>query len=216
MTRRGDMESRRAMPKLTSCARRRERGVVLFIALIVLVALMLASVSLVRSVDTGNIIAGNLAFKQASVQAADFGIEVAAAALPNIITAGVNTDITAAGGPPNYWYYATRRGADANGVPMATADGAGAPAAINWSSVPVATTIAGNTVQVVIDRLCNAPTPSVEDIEINCFYDGSADDGSRNISSAVIKSVPTVYYRVTARVTGPRNTLSVVQAILGR
>jgi hypothetical protein len=32
----------------------------------------------------------------------------------------------------------------------------------------------------------------------------------------VIKSMPTVYYRVTAQVTGPRNTLSMVQAILGR
>src|SRR3954469_13437461 len=98
----------------------RERGVVLFIALIVLVALMLASVSLVRSVDTANIIAGNLAFKQASVQAADFGIETEAAALPTIITTtGVNTDVTPTGGSPNYWYYGTRRATDANGAPMA-------------------------------------------------------------------------------------------------
>jgi type IV pilus assembly protein PilX len=212
-----DIQRRRARPDVACCNTRRERGVVLFIALIVLVALMLASVSLVRSVDTGNIIAGNLAFKQASVQAADFGIEVAAAALPTIITTtGVDTDLTATGGPPNYWYYATRRATDGSGAPLATAEGAGTPAAINWANVPVATTVAGNTVKVVIDRLCNAPTPSVEDIEVNCFYDGAADDGSRDINKPAIKSVPTVYYRVTARVTGPRNTLSMVQAILGR
>jgi type IV pilus assembly protein PilX len=216
MTPRRRMENRRRMAHAACSNTRRERGVVLFIALIVLLALMLASVSLVRSVDTGNIIAGNLAFKQTSVQAADFGIEAAAAALPNIITAGVNTDVTPAGGPPDYWYYGTRRGTDANGAPLATADGAGTPTPINWDNVPVASTVAGNTVRVVIDRLCSAPTPSVEDIEIYCFYDGAADDGSRDINKPAIKSVPTVYYRVTARVTGPRNTLSMVQAILGR
>jgi type IV pilus assembly protein PilX len=194
----------------------RERGVVLFIALIVLLALMLASVALVRSVDSASLIAGNLAFKQASVQAADFGIEAAAAALPDIITAGVNTDVTPTGGPPAYWYYGTRRATDANGVPMATPEGPGTPATINWASVPVAAAVAGNTVRIVIDRLCSNPTPSVEDIEIYCFYDGAADDGSRDINKPAIKSVPTVYYRVTAQVTGPRNTLSMVQAILGR
>jgi len=196
--------------------RRRERGVVLFIALIVLLALMLASVALVRSVDSANLIAGNLAFKQASLQAADFGIEAAAAALPNIITTGVNRDVTPTTGSPSYWYYATRRATDGSGVPMATPEGPGTPTAINWASVPVAASVAGNTVKIVIDRLCSNPTPSVEDIEVYCFYDGATDDGSRDINKAAIKSVPTVYYRVTAQVTGPRNTLSMVQAILGR
>jgi len=193
-----------------------QRGVVLFIALIVLVALMLASVSLVRSVDTANIIAGNLAFKQASVQAADTGIEAAVAALPTIIGTTLNSDATPVGGPPGYWYYATRRATDVNGAPMATPVGTSPATAIQWANVPVANTVAGNTVRVVIDRLCSAPTPSVEDIEVNCFYDGSADDGSRDVNRASIKSTPLVYYRVTARVTGPRNTVSIVQAILGR
>jgi len=189
---------------------------VLFIALIVLVALMLASVSLVRSVDTANLIAGNLAFKQASVQAADIGIEAAAAALPTIVNTTLDTDVTPVSGPPSYWYYATRRETDANGAPMATAAGVSPATAIPWANVPVANTVAGNTVRVVIDRLCSAPTPLVEDIEANCFYDGSADDGSRDINRTSIKSTPLVYYRVTARVTGPRNTVSIVQAILGR
>jgi len=215
MTRRASGQSVRAISRVRHNARR-ERGVVLFIALIVLLALMLASVALVRSVDSANMIAGNLAFKQASVQAADFGIEAAAAALPNIITAGVNTDVTPTSGSPNYWYFATRRATDANGAPMATPDGPGTPTAINWTSVPVAASVAGNTVKIVIDRLCSQPTPSVEDIEVYCFYDGAADDGSRDINKAAIKSVPTVYYRVTAQVTGPRSTLSMVQAILGR
>lgn len=51
-----------------------QRGVVLIIALIVLVAMTLAGIALVRSVDTTNVIAGNLAFKQATTSSGDSGV----------------------------------------------------------------------------------------------------------------------------------------------
>ena len=59
-------------------APRRERGLVLFIALIVLVAMSLAGVALMRSVDTGTVVAGNMAFKQAAIMVADRGTQEAA------------------------------------------------------------------------------------------------------------------------------------------
>ena len=43
-------------------SRRKQSGVVLFISLIILVAMSLAGIALIRSVDTSNLIAGNLAF----------------------------------------------------------------------------------------------------------------------------------------------------------
>ena len=46
---------------------RHQRGVVLFIALIVMVAMSLAAIALIRSVDTTNILIGNLAFRQSSI-----------------------------------------------------------------------------------------------------------------------------------------------------
>ena len=42
-----------------------QRGLVLFFALIALVAMSLAALALVRSVDTSTLISGNLAFRQA-------------------------------------------------------------------------------------------------------------------------------------------------------
>jgi Tfp pilus assembly protein PilX len=45
---------------------RRQRGAILFIALIVLVAMSLAGIALMRSVDTNVLIAGNLAFRQSA------------------------------------------------------------------------------------------------------------------------------------------------------
>jgi Tfp pilus assembly protein PilX len=52
---------------------RSQRGVVLLIALIMLVAMTLAGIGMMRSVDTGSVIAGNLAFKQATLNASDAG-----------------------------------------------------------------------------------------------------------------------------------------------
>ena len=61
--------------------RRREQGVVLFIALLVMVALSLAAIALIRSADTATIVAGNLAFKQSAAAAVDRSIEQAVQAL---------------------------------------------------------------------------------------------------------------------------------------
>ena len=54
-----------------ACARgprRAQEGVVLFIALIVLVAMSLAGVALMRSVDTALVVAGNFAFKKSAIR----------------------------------------------------------------------------------------------------------------------------------------------------
>src|SRR5450631_4223239 len=59
----------------------RQRGVVLFVALIVMVGLSLAAIALIRSVDTTTTVIGNLAFRQASILPANLAIEEAAAAL---------------------------------------------------------------------------------------------------------------------------------------
>ena len=69
---------------------RQQRGMVLLIALIVLVAMTLAAIGMMRSVDTTTVIAGNVAFKQTTLQSADQGISTAYSALLSI--ANVGTD----------------------------------------------------------------------------------------------------------------------------
>src|SRR5436190_21411231 len=54
-----------------------QRGIVLFIALLVMVALSLAGIALLRSADTATTVAGNLAFKQSAAAAVDRSIEQA-------------------------------------------------------------------------------------------------------------------------------------------
>src|SRR5204862_7054670 len=59
----------------------REHGVVLFIALIVMVAMSLAAIALMRSVHTTSAVIGNLSIRPASILPANYGIEEAAAGL---------------------------------------------------------------------------------------------------------------------------------------
>jgi len=68
---------RRRAPALA----RRQQGVVMFVALIVMVAMALAALALIRSVDTTTAVVGNLGFRQASVLPANAAVEEAVAAL---------------------------------------------------------------------------------------------------------------------------------------
>ena len=58
-------------------APRRERGVVLFVALIVLIVMTLAGLALLRQMAPASSIAGNIAFKENATSVADRGTEVA-------------------------------------------------------------------------------------------------------------------------------------------
>jgi Tfp pilus assembly protein PilX len=71
---------------------RKQQGVVLLIALIILVAMTLAGIGMMRSVDTGVVIAGNLAFRQASLNAADAGTSQGFATLTLYANSGNKAD----------------------------------------------------------------------------------------------------------------------------
>lgn len=183
-----------------------QQGVVLFIALIVLVAMSLAGVALVRSVDTSLGIAGNMAFKQATLQGSDLGIKEA------------------------YTWLA----ANNDGVKLQTTDSGNGyysnqPAVEDWfdsskwggsksanGGLPDA---AGNTVKFIIHRMCTQPdTPyngknaGVDNIcAINLPTSGTGPGGSQSVGSPQFQGVPSLYYRITTRVDGPRNTVSIVQ-----
>src|SRR5439155_22217389 len=132
----------------------REHGVVLFIALIVMVAMSLAAIALMRSVDTTSSVIGNLSFRQASILPANYGIEDAAAGLFNDASpaflariADVRVDT------PTQNYYATHSVAagwdDQYGVPLPLQTKAAA-GALARSQVDGA----GNTVTYVTERMC--------------------------------------------------------------
>ena len=143
------LTNRAALP-----ARGRERGAVLFLALIALVAMTIAALALVRAVDTANVISGNFAFKQSTLQMADIGIEAAVTALPTITTTSLDAAWSSSGACTTACqYYPTMAAStDTKGKPL-TADANGVIYTIDWSSVPtVASPISGYEIRYVINE----------------------------------------------------------------
>lgn len=69
----------------TGVAPPRQRGVALVTALVVLVVMILGGIALARSVDTGNLVAGNVTFRQSSLHVADLGVEAAVSRLQTLM-----------------------------------------------------------------------------------------------------------------------------------
>ena len=202
---------------------RGERGVVLFIALLVMVALSLAGIALIRSADTATIVAGNLAFKQAAAQAVDRSFEQAVQALFNPVddpamASPVITDQTKDLLAQNY--FACVQDAAGGCVPPGGAipevptvlktKAKFTDAGLNPDLVPV--DAASNKSFYVIERMCANPGPAVGP---NCNLSNlalGADAGTQHYEGLVRPG--NAYFRVTVRVEGPRNTVAYAQAIL--
>jgi type IV pilus assembly protein PilX len=187
--------------------------VVLFVSLIILVAMTLAGIALMRSVDTNVLIAGNLAFRQANTMYADTGVEAARAWLAaNVASLNNNQP----GGALHYWAN-YQLGVNFLGTAAVATDN------YNWNqAATVAAPDPAYTISYVIHRLCGG-TGAPSDAAAKCMQasagggSGSSGLGTKGVVSYGVQALPgisTIYYRVTVRVTGPRNTLSYVQAIL--
>ena len=188
----------------------RQRGVVLLIALIVLVAMTLAGIALVRSVDTTNLIAGNLSFKQAATHSGDTSLEAAIAWLE----ANNGGTTLWADNIPN-GYVATRLDPAANLIPKQTWDQFWA-AVLAGRAITLPTDAAGNTASYSIQRMCNGtgdPTSPTRDCSVSPVVTISSAN-SLTAGSIALQYSSQVYYRITSRVVGPRNTVSYVQTII--
>lgn len=184
----------------------RQHGAVLFIALIVLVAMSLAGIALIRSVDTANLIAGNLAFRQNATHGGDWGLEQGRAWLQSQAATALYADV------PGRYYAAMQTNVDFTNSDPSKPDFDWAGSAFNLGADP-----AGNPeVRYVIHRMCDlAGNPG----SVNCVRTttgGTSDStkGGATYGGAALPSTSQIYYRITARVTGPRNTVSYVQMMV--
>lgn len=202
---------------------KRQRGVVLFIALIVLIVMTMASIALIRSTDTVNVIAGNIAFRQAALQESDTGIDAAFRAMGDPLGAGYVANKAVSSAPR---YYAVMQTLGANGAPTLIYDMLPSDAVGNADVYGTTNGFGpnGNRVRYVVERMCNpvaggtAAPASEAEIKANCitYQPGSMSNSSRNAGRIKLNAVtlPNVYYRVTVRVDGPRGTVSIAQSIV--
>ncbi|MDR2173688.1 MAG: hypothetical protein LBE32_05740 [Burkholderiales bacterium] len=169
-----------------------QRGVILFITLIIMVLMSLACVTLMRSVDMAVIAVGNLAFRQAAQAPAFWAIDDSLVFL--------ETADTSANSPPQ-GYYASLQESNSTGIPVFLT--ASPP-----ENAKILIDRAGNTIYYLIERMC--------------LHDGSPDTShclsgmlpDETIAGLSRSDFPAALYRITVRVNGPRHTTIYMQAVV--
>ena len=195
----------------TRSLRPNQRGTILIIALIVLVAMTLAGIATMRSVDTATIMAGNIGLRQASTNAADQGIQAGVDWLknnlgPTLIKDDHQPSLTSKGyyssvavNEPD-WFDAgnwTEAGKLNNGNPDA----------------------GGNVVSFLIHRICTLPNVATNAAGNKCASTLSSatlalEGADQTRPTDYHATVPATHYRVTAKAVGPRNSISIVQTMV--
>jgi Tfp pilus assembly protein PilX len=197
---------------------RAQRGVVVFIALIVLVAMMLAGLATLRSSGSAILTAGNLALRQSATIAGDLGIET------GLTWLRAQGTVTLENRNPGQGYYATFNDlepplpAGQQFDPILWGEG-------NWEDPAKAVQVnngaldaAGNRVSYVIHRMCRVPgavsgTGAPANQECVTLVDPTKG-GPKEAGAQPFAATSQVYFRITARIEGPKNTVSYVQTMV--
>lgn len=185
----------------------RQAGLALPIALIMLVAMILAALALFRSVDTATMVAGNLSYKQRTVHAADEGTRAAYVWLQDKAAnapADLNNTNTGAG------YYSSQHANDPGWNPVTEWPSSGA--------VTLGADSGGNSATYVIHRLCTQPGLAYNEGTNQCAsFTGGANistGGSLASDAPAFIGTTYIYFRVTTKVVGPRNSTSYTQTLM--
>lgn len=186
---------------------RGQKGVALPIALIMLVAMILAAAALFRAVDTATLVAGNLTFKQGTIHAGDQGIKAAHTWLQGQSSGSPASLLNSS---TSLGYYSSQHVDDPGWNPLTAWPTSG--------TVTVGTDSGGNTISYVIHRLCSQPGLAYNHADQLCATytttSSASTGGSQSVDAPAFSGVVYVYYRVTVKIEGPRNSLSFIQALM--
>lgn len=189
----------------------RQQGVVLFLALIVLVAMMLGGIALFRSMDIATISVGNISMQRNATRSGDSAVEAAV------------TWLTAQGN--GLFNDAPANGYMAAGMSPGATKGANQTWADYWQQLasvytPISLTedAAGNTASYLIQRLCtisgrpysggSGAVPAVSCVEPPAGIEQICP------TPPCLTRVSGTYYRILVRTTGPRGVVSFLQVML--
>jgi len=180
----------------TRLARRAQRGMTLLLVLILLTVTMLGGLALTRMSETGSMVSGNVASKEASIHAAEVGWNVAYAQVQALASEDANF-----GG----WYWSTMQATDANGIP-----------AIDFDATPVVAGGVGRyTVTYAVERMCTVAMVVTPTRECLVKFDPNVPE-NRDFAGVEFERKNSRQFRITVRVTDPRGTQTWTQALVNR
>jgi type IV pilus assembly protein PilX len=233
--------SRHRADRLPRVLRRQgQRGVTLMFALITLVALLFATLALVRSVDTSTILMGNIGFKQDATVTAD---QATKNALNWLSTHGTVLNSDSLGLGLGQGYYASTQEFDSTGKALNPVDVTGQQISgvnrniVDWSNdncstsgtnppcsvaVPAANISGPNSARYIIFRLCSQPGDYASSgytgscaMPLSTNTDGNGNKGLVNYKGGLRPNTAAgPYYRIVVRVQGARSTTSFTETIV--
>lgn len=207
-----------------------QRGVSLLFAMMTLVVLALAAVALVRSVDTGSLVIGNLGFKQDTTAYAERASEEAITFLSaNVASNALDSHV------PDEGYYATSyQTLD----PLNSTPGTVTRSVVDWTGDGCATyssgtytggclspktsvSANGNTTQYVISRMCESQLAATDSSNVcasplTTTASASPTRGAVDYQNSARFGLPGAgpYFRIVVRTAGARNTATFTETIV--
>ncbi|WP_018986947.1 pilus assembly PilX family protein [Methylophilus methylotrophus] len=213
----------------------RQRGIVLFFALLALAVMSIAAVALIRSVDTNALLSGNMVYRQSASTASNVALEGIAQRVANSVTLADSLSHH-----PEQGYYAncsqfdTQPDAlvcDGNQLTTMTWNDANSSLAPNQTDgndeIRNGVDRQGNEIRYVVERMCNYSNAEInggnaQSDATRCMMASSPSNGencSHNIANLeffkpCVASSDSPLYRITLRIAGPKNTLTFMQSFV--
>ena len=185
---------------------KKEKGVVLIFALIVMAAMIVTVLALMRSNDTSNSLTTNMVLKEGALISGNNAIEAAIDELNALTVNELRTN------HPQKGYYSTGQ----TNIDLKTginweADGNGIFAKVLDKDD------LGNTSAYVIHRMCETAGPVETSGCVTNIRAGGNETSSKGGSGLTpLSGTVSVYYRITVKVVGPKNTQGFLQAMVLR
>jgi type IV pilus assembly protein PilX len=174
-------------------SRHHQRGVTMLVVLVLLSVMLLGGMALAKLTEVGTLASGNTAFREASLQASEVGL--------NTAFERIQDDLADEGTDQAGWYWASMQDTDAYGIPTVDFD--------NAPEIDVGPYV----VRYVVERLCD--TAAVTDSLRQCVVKAKPDPQvSKGAGGEPIEPVNSRQFRVTIQVTGPKETRTWVQSMI--
>lgn len=181
--------------RVPAAARPAQRGMTMLVVLILMTVMLLGGLGLARITEGSTLVSGNVATKEASLQAAEIGWNTAYAQVKALADDSRN-----AGG----WYWATMQPTDA---------ATGLPTTIDFDATPaLAGGVGRYTVTYAVDRLCTQAVVTASGRE--CLVKQADVMEGRDADTPDYQPKSARQYRITVRVTDERGTQTWTQSLV--
>jgi type IV pilus assembly protein PilX len=169
-----------------------QRGTSMLVVLVLLSVMMLGGLALARMTEIATLASGNSAYREASLQASEVGLNTAYAAARAI----TDESVAVTG-----WYWPTIQATDTYGMPN-----------VAWASAPEVA-VGAYRVNYVVERMCTVATltNALQDCLVKQV---PQEPESRRYGQEAVDPPNARQFRITVRVTGPKDTQTFIQSLI--